>query len=219
MINNIRKYKIGYVDEESQWVDKFKLRLKDSFVIQSFPLAAETTLDELVIKVEEADLDCLIVDFELKEADIVQFNGDEIIEVLRKKYPLFPVFIITAKEEEDVLSQVDDNEIVRLKEELDLRPNILIQRITNKIESYQKEIYEAENTIRQLTEIKNGNNQLTAAQEELLFEKYLFLEKIFPNEKMLPDSLAVPESVHKLTEIVEQTRMILEELKKQNKDA
>lgn len=213
MENDNHKYRVGYIDEESQWVDKFKLRLKDTFTIVSFKLTPETSLDILLNQIEDCDLDCLIVDFELKEADIVQFNGDEIVDALRSKYPFFPVFIITAKEEDDVLSQVEDNDIVRMKNELDDKPSILKQRIQNKIIQYYKAIEDAETLITELIKKKNANG-LTLPEEELLTEKYLFLEKINPKEKMLPDNLIQPESITKFNEFVSDAKQILEALKK-----
>jgi hypothetical protein len=215
MEEEMSKYKIGYIDEESQWVDKVKLYLKGSFDIVDFILTADTTITGIITQIEEADLDCLIVDFELKEADIVQFNGDEIVDNLRKKYPYFPVFIITAKEEDDVLNQVDDNDIVRVKDELtdSKRLPILIIRIENKITSYYRHIMDAKTSIESLIE-KRNNGGLSLSEEEMLTEKYVFLDKISPNEKILPDNLIQPQSISKLSEFAANTKMILEELKR-----
>lgn len=213
MDNNIHKYKIGYIDEESQWVDRFVLRLKDAFDVFPFKLTPETSLVDMMRQIKEAELDCLVVDFELKEAEVVQFNGDEVIDALREKYPYFPVFIITAKEEYDVLGQVEDNDIVRLKEELDSKPAILIQRIRNKINSYYSNIEDAEDIIKKLIKKKN-NVGLSIPEEEKLTEKYLFIEKINPDEKALPDNLIQRGSITKLNEFVNDTKQILKELKK-----
>ena len=172
----------------------------------------DTSLDSLLKQIEDCDLDCLIVDFELKEADIVQFNGDEIIDALRSKYPFFPVFIITAKEEDDVLSQVEDNDIVRMKNELDDKPSILKQRIQNKIIQYYKAIEEAESIITKLIQKKNTEG-LSLSEEELLTEKYMFLEKINPKEKMLPDNLIQPASITVFNELTSDAKEILEALK------
>ncbi len=207
------KFRVGYIDEESQWVSKFTLRLKDSFDIIPLPLSPETSLEMMLQQIEEAKLDCLIADFELKEADAIQFNGDEVIDALRKKYPYFPVFIITAKDEDDVLAQVMDNEIVRLKEELNSKPLILIKRVQNKIENYYKSIQEADETINNLVEKRNSEG-LSGEEEEILTEKYQFLEKIDPDSKVFPDNLIQPASITKLHEFAADTKKILEELKK-----
>lgn len=217
MDNNIHKYKIGYIDEESQWVEKFKRDLKDDFEIIVFDLNADLTLIDIVKQIEEAQLDCLLVDYELNEAAIVQFNGNEIIEKVRDRYPYFPVFIITGKEEKDVLEQVEDGDIVRLKDELNDKRSILVQRIKLKIETYHRQIQEAEETVKKLVEKRNAEGGLSIHEEELITEKYLFLEKINPSEKTLPDNLIQPESITKLNEFVSDTKQILEELKKLNK--
>ncbi len=218
MANSVQKYRIGYLDEESQWVERFKLRLKGSFDIYIFQIDGNTTINDIIAKVKEEELDCLITDFELKEADIIQFNGDEVIDALREKYPYFPVFIITGKEEGDVLGQVEDNDIVRLKDELDSKTDILIQRIENKIASYYSQIYDAEKTVERLIDKKHSEG-LSIPEEELLTEKYLYLEKIDPDEKLLPDNLIQPESITKLNEFASEARLILEELKKLNNNA
>ena len=211
-----RKYKLGYVDEESQWISKFQRALSEAFEIEVFQLDQTIGLEDLVQKILASNLDCLIVDYELKETAVVPYNGDEIVDRIRQLYPYFPMFIITSKEEEYVLTQVEDNEIVRLKEELTDRPKILTQRIENKINNYYTAIEEARKTIEDFTQLKNNGKQLDAQQEEMLYEKYLFLEKVYPEEKILPDSLSAPESVNVLNQFVEETRKALEELKKLN---
>jgi hypothetical protein len=189
----MKKYKIGYLDEESQWIDKFMMRFNDYFDIYTFKLDAQT-------------------DFELKEADTIQFNGDEVIEELRSRYPFFPVFIITSKDEDDVLNQVEDNDIVRLKDELDSKPDILKHRISNKIESYYSQIEQSEKLIQELVEKRKGDG-LSPAEEQTLTDEYSFLGKINPEDRLLPDSLLQPESITKLNEFSEDAKLILEALK------
>jgi DNA-binding NarL/FixJ family response regulator len=208
-----KRYTIGYVDEESQFVDKFKKKLKDAFEIIVFDLTPDLTLDQLIQNIEEAELDCLIADFELNEAAIVQFNGDEIINQYKQKYPFFPVFIITSKEEDDVLDSVEDGDIVRVKDELDNKLPILIQRINNKIETYYKDIRDAENLIDELVR-KKKHTPLTVEEEEKLLENYIFLDKIYPEQKVITDNLIQQLSVTRLDEFSKDARAILEELKK-----
>lgn len=208
----MKNYKIGYLDEESQWIDKFKLKLKDSFEIYTFKLDSETEIADIIQQIRSENLDCLVADFELKEAAIIKFNGDEVVEQLQKKYPFFPVFIITSKEEDDVLGQVEDNDIVRLKDELDSKPTILIQRINNKINSYYRQIEESEENIKRLI-LKKNQGGLSITEEQELTEEYMFLEKINPDEKMLPDNLIQPESITKLNEFASDAKQILEALK------
>lgn len=210
-----KKYRVGYIDEESVWVSKFLRTFKDSFEVVIIN-PANKSLDEILREIIDSNLDCLIADFELKETEVVPFNGDEIIEKLTEHYPYFPVFIITSKEESDVLSQVEDNDIVRLKDELTDKPGILAQRINNKISTYYKDIQEAENTIKELV-LKKEQGGLSVSEEELLAEKYHFLTKISPEDKIIPDSLIDLQNSNQLSEFVAESRLILEELKKLQK--
>jgi len=130
-----------------------------------------------------------------------------------EKYPYFPVFIITSKEEDDVLDHVNDGDIVRLKEELDSKPNILIQRITNKIEIYQNDIDHANQTIIDLVSKKNSDNGLLPEEEETLSENYTFLDKVFPQAKVLPENLVKHTSLTKFNEFAAETKEILDALK------
>lgn len=213
------KYSVGYIDEESSWRNTFKNKLKSSFDILIININEESTLDSVFKQIEEAELDCLIVDYELKEAEIIQFNGDEIIDKVRAKYPYFPVFIITGQDELNVLQLVEDNEIVRDKSELTDKPEVLIQRIQNKIDNYYDSIAEAKDIIEKFSDARNKGEELSFPEEELLTEKFQFLEKIYPDEKVIPDTLIQPESIKKLNEFVENTKEILEQLKKLNGDA
>lgn len=211
------KYLVGYVDEESQWIDKFQYKLNEYFEIKIFQLEDGTILSELVSDIHHSNLDCLIVDYELTETKDVTFNGDDVVAEIRKTHPHFPVFIITSKEEGYVLTQVNDNEIVRLKDELTDRPQILFQRIQNKINNYYDSIKQAQAVIDSFIGRKNDGQKLSADEEEQLYHSYLYLEQIYPEEKLLPDSLSAPESVNVLSEFVTESRKILEELKRISK--
>jgi DNA-binding NarL/FixJ family response regulator len=215
-MNGQNKYRVGFVDEDPQWIEIFKRKLKDHFDIVIISLSEDTSIREIIAQIEKAKLDCLIVDFDLKETDVIQFNGDEIVDEIRKKYPYFPVFVITGQNEDIVIAQVEDNDIVRDKSEINEKTSTLIQRIKNKITNYFKQIEDAEAEIKRLVELKNSTG-LKIEDEEILIEKYQFLEKINPEDKEIPDNLIQPESITRLNEFANNTKQILEELRKLNK--
>jgi DNA-binding NarL/FixJ family response regulator len=209
------KYKIGFVDEAPEWILQFKRFANGNFDVESFALSENTTLDSLVNEIRGKNLDCVIVDFELKESELLQFNGDEIVDKIREKTPYFPLFIITNKDEMDVLNQAEDNDIVYDKDLLtNDKKETFILRIKNKIEHYYAKIEHANQEIERLVQQKTERS-LAPTEEEQLSEYYLFLEKIYPDEKVLPSNLTRPESISQLNDFVENTRKILEELKKQ----
>jgi hypothetical protein len=214
--SNDSKYKIGYIDEDINFANTFKLRLKEFFDITLIPVTSKTSLNSILKIVEKSNLDCLIVDFNLKETEIVTFFGDEIIEKLRLKNPYFPTFILTSKEEELVLSEVEDNEIVRLKDELSDKKNILVTRIQNKIVRYYNMINSAETELKNLV-VKKQNQKITLLEEERISEIYSFLDKIYYAEKIFPSHLAKKDNLTRLEEFVESSKDILAELIKSNK--
>ena len=208
------KYTIGFIDEAAEWVQQFKRFADDNFEVESFVLSENTTLDSLVNEIRSKNLDCVIVDFELKESELLQFNGDEIVDRIRERTPYFPLFIITNKDEMDVLNQVEDNDIVYDKDLLTSdKKEPFILRIKNKIESYYAKIESANREIERLTLLKT-ERALTPTEEEQFSEHYSFLEKVY-DEKVLPSNLTKPESISQLNDFVENTRKILDELKKQ----
>lgn len=209
------KYRIGFIDEAPEWILQFKRFASGNFNVESFALSENTTLDNLVDEIRSKNLDCLVVDFELKESELLQFNGDEIVAKIREKTPHFPLFIITNKDEIDVLNQVEDNDIVYDKDLLtnDKKETFII-RIKNKIEHYYTKIEYANQEIERLTKLKTERN-LSPSEEEQLYNYYLFQEEIYPDEKVLPSNLTRPESISRLNDFVENTKQILEELKKQ----
>ena len=209
------KYTIGFIDEALEWIQQFKRFANGNFDVESFNLSENTTLDSLVNEIHSKNLDCLIIDFELKESELLQFNGDEIVDKIREKTPYFPLFIITNKDEMDVLNQVEDNDIVYDKDLLtNDKKETFILRIKNKIEHYHAKIKHANQEIERLVRLKT-ERVLTPMEEEQLSEYYLFLEKIYPDEKVLPSNLTRPESISQLNDFAENTKKILEELKKQ----
>ena len=208
------KYTLGFIDEDKVWIDTFKRFATDRFNVITFDLSEDTTIEKLLSEIRHSSIDCLVVDFELKESAIIQFNGDEIIDLIREKTPYFPLFVVTCRQEDYVLNQVDDNDIVYLKSQLiDNKDNFAL-RINNKIERYKTQIERANQEIIRLVSLKT-EKPLTPLEEEQLSEYYSFLEKTSPDEKILPSHLIKRENISRLNDFVENTKKILEELKKQ----
>ena len=149
------RYRIGFIDESPEWILQFKRFANGNFDVESFVLSENTTLEGLVNEIRSKNLDCVVVDFELKESELLQFNGDEIVEKIREKTPYFPLFIITNKDEIDVLNQVEDNDIVYDKDLVTGdKQETFILRIKNKIEHYYFRIEHANREIERFVQLK-----------------------------------------------------------------
>jgi len=207
------KFTIGFIDENKVWENKFKRFATDRFNVVTFSLTENTTIEKLISDIKNSQIDCLVVDFELKESELIQFNGDEIINSIRKENPYFPLFVITCQREDYVLNEIEDNDIVYMKSQIEENQDNFALRINNKIERYKVKINQAYQEIERLAMIKT-ERVLTPMEDEQLFEYYLFLGKIDPDEKYLPAHLISPNGFSQLNDFVENTKQILEELKK-----
>lgn len=210
------KYRVGILEEENDWIEVFKRKLKDDFDLVIFDLNTIETKEQMLEAISSEELDCIIADFELNEAQNVPFRGDEIIDEYREKFPFFPVFIISSKDQEDILPLIHDNEIVRDKDELMNNSTILIQRIQNKIKNYKDAIEDAEKQIAEIQDRRQKGEELTLADEENLYENYLFLDKIYPDQKVLPENWVNKDSITKLSDFLKDTKEIIDQLKQLN---
>lgn len=206
------KYKIGYIDEESTWIGVFQRNLGEDFDVVIFPLSEDTTLEGIVNAIQEENLDCLVVDYELKESSMVTFNGDEIIERVRLTNPEFPMLIITGHEENEVVTVVDDADIVRTKNELAERTPLFIKRIKGKILSHRKKIGEIDSEIKSLA-TKKVEVGLSVLEENRLNDLYKELDRINPIERGLPGVMYERTNITQLSELVKEAQLVLEAIK------
>lgn len=206
------KFKIGYIDEETTWISTFQRNLSEDFEVVIFPLHDDTTLEGLVAKVEAEALDCLVVDYELRESSLVTFNGDDIINKVRETNPAFPVLIITGHEEDEVITVVEDTDIVRNKSELAERTELFIHRLKGKILWYKKKLRDINEEIQTLA-TKKIDIGLSLEEEEVLNDLYYQLDKINPSEKVLPGVMYEQKNISQLSDLIKETQEILSILK------
>lgn len=91
------KIKLGYLDEDftnrclffNSFNGPFNVVLFDNF-------EKIRTLDDLMAKIEESDIDVLAVDYKMAESGVVTYNGNEVVNMLYERKRYFPVFMITS---------------------------------------------------------------------------------------------------------------------------
>lgn len=82
-------YKIGYIDEDINQVKLYRRKLRDfGFEVIGYDFSKGMSLKELMEQVYSSDIDLLMIDFRLKEGNIVAFNGDEVEREIYEKKPL-----------------------------------------------------------------------------------------------------------------------------------
>lgn len=91
------KYKIGYIDEDEQQVKKFTRNLRPyGYEIIGYEFYKDMSAESLMEQVYNSDIDLLMIDYKLKESNIVGFNGDVIENLIYNTKPLFPHIIFTS---------------------------------------------------------------------------------------------------------------------------
>ncbi len=210
-------YKIGYIDEqEAERIDFQNLMEDDNdeIEVELFEVTAETSMDVLLNRILESDIECLVVDYHLSETG-VRFEGSELIEVFHKIRPYFPKIIYTAKEDK-VIPEVD-NEIIYMINDKSIkqdekRSEDFRMKLKTLINNYQQDIDEAQKRLEELTEKKKETN-LTIEEENELFIHKKFLIDLDKRKTALPEVLNTPEYLSDLKETNQKVDEILKKIK------
>jgi len=213
-------YKIGYIDEDKGWRNTFYQYFKEEFDIILFEIDNSTTVENLITRIYDENLDELIIDFRLDESGLVNFNGNAIVEKILVNNPHFPILMLTSYEQ-DAIDHVDNVNIINAKDILEgekpEKVEVLKSKISSIIKNYYSKIGKSEKRIEELIE-KRDNTHLQLNEEEELTRLYVYLDEINPKDKTIPVNLLQPESITRLNEFVLQTKEILEHLKNRKND-
>ena len=213
------KYRIAYIDESPQWINTFYQSFKNDFEITRILVNSETSIDSLIKEIFSNEIDGVVTDFLLEEEGDVDFNGNKIVDAIKSFKRYFPLTMLTAHEPE-AISFMDDVHIIYDKKVLDEgneeELEILKTKIKSNIDRYYSKIESTEKRIELLVKKKNENS-LEPKEEEELTKLFILMDELEPEGKDMPANLIQPEAITKLNDFVNQTREILEELKKKNK--
>lgn len=215
------KYRIAYIDEDKGWINTFYQTFKSDFDILRIEVNPESSVESILNQLLESDLNAIVTDYLLEENAEVPFNGNKIVEEMKKIKPHFPIVMLTSFPTQ-AIGHTDDVHIIynknilsvendREKEELD----IFKSKIQSNISNYYKKIDDTNLRIEELVEKRNDVG-LEIFEEEELTKLYILFDELNPEGKDLPANLIHRDSISKLNEFVSETREILEELKKLN---
>lgn len=215
------KYRIAYIDEDKGWINTFYQTFKNDFVILRIEVTPESSVEGILTQLLSNNLDAIVTDYLLEENAEVPFNGNKIVEEIKRIKPHFPIVMLTSFPTQ-AIGHTDDVHIIynknilsvendREKEELD----IFKSKIQSNISNYYKKIDDTNLKIEQFIE-KRNNDGLEISEEEELTKLYILFDELNPDGKDLPANLIHRDSISKLNEFVSETREILEELKKLN---
>lgn len=206
-----KKYKIGYIDESEDDVILFQQQFSDYFDIEILPIDSSTTMEDVISWIYTTHLDIIVVDYRLKENLEIDFNGNEILETLNRQRLNFPMYMITAHEDE-AISESDESldDLIFDKELVSNNLDIMVTRIENKIKKYKFELEQKEKRHRELS----LKNELTIKEEEELLRLDYFLEETTSKLGVTPITLKDTKSLKKLCELIEKVDKIIEKLER-----
>ena len=211
------KYTILYIDEDPSWIQQVYQFFKDDFEVKKLLVNGSISLEKILKTILDLNVDCVVTDYLLEETGEVDYNGNTIIDEIRKHRPFYPITMLTAYEIE-AIDNTEDVHIIYDKDSLneDSKLKIIISKIKSSIESYHSKIDYTENRITKLVK-KRNEGKLEPKEEEELTKLFIQLDELEPEGKDIPANLLTTESISKLNEFVKQTKEILTELKKKKK--
>ena len=208
------KYTILYIDEDPSWIQQVYQYFKDDFIVEKLLVNKSITVENILETIIQSKIDCIVTDYLLDETGEVDFNGNIIVDEIRKIKPFFPITMLTAHEPEAV-NYMEDAHIIYDKDSLndEHKLKILISKIKSSIDGYYSKIENTEKRIEELVK-KRNEGKLEPLEEEELTKLFIQLDELEPEGKDIPANLLTTESISKLNEFVNQTKEILNELKK-----
>nr|WP_315167795.1 hypothetical protein [uncultured Flavobacterium sp.] len=215
------KYKVAYIDEDKGWINTFYQTFKNDFDILRIEVTPESSVEAILDLLLSSELNAIVTDYLLEENAEVPFNGNKIVEEIKRIKPHFPIVMLTSFPTQ-AIGHTDDVHIIYNKNILSVENDreqeeleIFRTKIQSNISNYYKKIEDTNTKIEQLVEKKN-NQGLDIPEEEELTKLYILFDELNPEGKDLPANLIHRDSITKLNEFVNETKEILEELKKLN---
>ncbi|WP_418501784.1 hypothetical protein [Flagellimonas sp.] len=215
------KYRIAYIDEDKGWINTFYQTFKADFEVIRVEVNSESSVETILDSLLASDLNAVVTDYLLEENAEVPFNGNKIVEELKRIRPHFPIVMLTSYPTQ-AIGHTDDVHIIYSKDILTVENDkdqeeldIFKSKIQSNISNYYRKIKDTNTRIEQLVEKRNKEG-LDIKEEEELTKLYILFDELNPEGKDLPANLVHRDSISKLNEFVNETKEILEELKKLN---
>ena len=213
------KYRIVYIDESDAWLNTFYQTFKADFEIIRIKVKEDSTINSIVEEIFKNEPDGVVTDYLLDEEGQVDFNGNQIVDAIRKVKPHFPITMLTSYEPQ-AINHMEDVHIINGKSDLDGESEealqILKSKIQHDIESFYRKLSTTQSKIEELVKKKN-ESELEPQEEEDLTKLFILMDELEPEGKEIRANLIKSESITKLNDFVIETKEILEELRKRSK--
>lgn len=201
------KFKIAYVDESREEIEKFQRFCYPNFNV--VPIYPKSSKNETCQEIIENNVDAVVSDFEFSEQmSDIKYDGTDLITLILSKREGFPVFILTSFEDE-AMRKGDDVNIIYEKGEkyvTDETGNIsrnesLLERIKLQIEKYKRKLELDEKRILELI-AESKKRKLNAAEIDELADLDSKVEKALDKESSIPNILRESKEALDLSELL-----------------
>jgi DNA-binding NarL/FixJ family response regulator len=220
------QYKILVVDERSDDIDEVKNMFELAKDFEVFGLDKLEHDDDLFDFIRENEIDAVAIDFKLKELhSSFTKNGDSYLRELLEVFENFPIFILTNNVNDAKSHQIDpfkiiDKDIVAVNmddEDQEAKALELIDNIRYLINNYRSTLQAKEIELAML--IKKQNSA-TLNEDELqkMIELDNDLENSISKKLRIPSAWKSPTGLEKLSQFINKTQEIVDELKKLNNE-
>lgn len=204
-----------YIDDSSDDTNRLIRHLSSEFEIKTINLEGHTIVSLMEI-LDAKDFDYLIVDYTLNERLNCGFNGDEILINFSKKFPHFPIMLLTNFDHRAIVSIEDiDTEKIHNKKEYtdDELKNGFVKRIQGKVTDYKRKGEHAETRISELLLKRNSGTSLDITEEEELLKLDTFLDETLAGDATrIPDQVLEKTNETKLVALLEKTDALINKL-------
>jgi len=213
----MKKYKIGYVDEDPKQVIKYERDLRDYFDVIGYDIKQGTELSELLDQIYKSDIDLLLVDFLMVDKGIVTFNGDEVVRQYEDIMPGFPKIIFT-NEESQAFPQVDDPNIIYDKSLAKSNKAHLAEILRKNIEVYKNYINKRSSIIAELLLKGEEGDGLSAGEKHVLLQSQIELINLDKRSNEVPFQLLDNKKLDSISKTTKEAEDFLESIIKKMND-
>lgn len=183
------KPSVAYVDESSDERDNFYVDAYGSGLFSEIHrLHPDDSLDVLISQLLELQIDALVSDFRLSDANAKGYTGTDVVKAFLDIRRDFPCFVLTSFDDDAMLAASDVNLVYSkdVKEEHAAGRN-LFKRVSQQIANYRSRIEAWADEFNTLSSIEPSER--TAADVERLIELDHYLEQSLSNDQVLAKSV------------------------------
>ena len=208
--------RLGYLDENKGNRNTFNRIFKKDFeVVMLDDFTKVFTLDLLLEEIDRQGIQALAVDYKLAEKGDVQYDGNQVLEIINERKRYFPVFMMTSYVDA-AIQKVNNAFLVNDKDGLNdpKTVELLKNQIKGSVESYRRIVHDVEQRTKELETKQDTADGLSEDEEKELLNLHVELSKIDPAANPLSPDKMQTEAVKDLRSIVSLSEEILKSLNK-----